>query len=312
MSFSYRILGLTLTSDVALGSLVPAVGPAATGDAVTVGHTRAELPRELAELYTNMLPGTGEPVPYLTSSRCEGGYRLRFHGYADFFVTADGREIRVRAGEGVPASTVEQLLADLVLPRALQLFGRPCLHASAIALPSVGAVAFLGDSGRGKSTLCAALSEHGRMICDDCLALRVDEHEVTVSPSYPSVRLWADSAGVLVGSDAAALPFATPRLSKRRLARELTVEPLALRHVVLLEVDDAAPTPALDRLIGLAAVGALARGVLRIDPHDKGLLDAEFRLLTRLVASVAIHRLRFAHRFDQLDQLVDRVRSLGA
>lgn len=312
MSFTYRILGLTLTSDVALGSLVPAAGPAAGSDEIAVGHTRAELPRELAALFTNTFPGPDGSVPYLTASRCEGGYRLRFHGYADFFVSEDGRNVRVRPREGVAASTIEQLLADLVLPRALQLFGRPCLHASAIALPSVGAVAFLGDSGRGKSTLCAALSKHGRMVCDDCLALRVDEDEVAVWPSYPSVRLWADSAEILVGSAAADLPFATPRVAKRRLARELTSEPVPLRHVVLLEVDAAAATPTLERLTGLAAVGALARGVLRIDPNDKGLLDAEFRLLTRIVASVAIHRLRFAHRFEQLDQLVDRVLSLGA
>ncbi|MSP25168.1 MAG: hypothetical protein EXR75_08390 [Myxococcales bacterium] len=312
MTFRYRVAGISLTSDVAFSSFARRDEDAPDEDGVVVSHVTACSSAEWTEFYTTYAPGAGERVPYLTVSRGTSGFRVAIHGYAEFCVAVDGRAIQIRPFLAVAASVIEQLLADVVLPRAMQLFGRPCLHASAVELPSVGVVAFVGDSGRGKSTLCAALSRHGRMLCDDCLAVNIDDGEVRVMPSYASLRLWPDSAEIIAGSDASSLPFATPRVGKLRLARDLPDEALPLRHILLLEVDPTQASPVLEPVSGVAAVAALARSVLRMDPTDAQLLEREFLLLTRLAEAVAIHRLRFAHAFEQLDTLVDRVRAMGA
>jgi serine kinase of HPr protein (carbohydrate metabolism regulator) len=72
--------------------------------------------------------------------------------------------------------------------------GRQVFHGSAVAL-KFGAVVFVGDSGRVKSTLAASFANHGiGFLTDDALLLQEDNGSYLVEPSHPSVRLREDSA----------------------------------------------------------------------------------------------------------------------
>ena len=94
------------------------------------------------------------------------------------------------------------------------------LHASAVVVAK-RAVAFLGDSGTGKSTLAQGLAGAGhKLVCDDVLAVRVTHGTAIVQPGFARVKLWPDVLAQL-GEDAEALPRVQPGLDKRSRASPL-------------------------------------------------------------------------------------------
>ena len=93
-------------------------------------------------------------------------YLLRFPGLADFLVSADGRKVRVHAVETTDESTIEHLYINQLVPLALSRQGIPTFHASVVTVPG-GAVAFLGKTGAGKSTLAASFALQGSAFLTD-------------------------------------------------------------------------------------------------------------------------------------------------
>ena len=80
------------------------------------------------------------------------GYLLRFPRQCDFVVSADATRIDTRPHRQVAPEILEHLLADQVLPRCLAQRGELVAHAAGIAFGRDIAL-FVGESGRGKSTL---------------------------------------------------------------------------------------------------------------------------------------------------------------
>lgn len=151
--------------------------------------------------------------------------------------------IRVRQGCEIvvqPAQEVEdQLLRQFILGPALALLlfqrGLLVLHASAIAVDG-SAVAFLGDSGQGKSTTAAAFHASGYpVVADDLVPVEVRSGRPLVFPGFPQLKLWPEAAAAVGIS-----PEALPRLSageekrSRCLAGAFWVDPLPLRAIYLL------------------------------------------------------------------------------
>jgi serine kinase of HPr protein (carbohydrate metabolism regulator) len=90
----------------------------------------------------------------------------------------------------VTSATVEHLYLNQVLPLALSRQGKLVLHGSAVDIGGQG-VAFLGESGRGKSTLAASFATEGtRFLTDDGLLLEWVGECCMIIPSHPSIRLW--------------------------------------------------------------------------------------------------------------------------
>ena len=103
--------------------------------------------------------------------RVDNRYLLRFTGFADFTISSDGLEIIANPVQGVSEQTVEHLYLNVALPLAFSRQLKLVLHASAVEMDNT-AVAFLGVSGRGKSTLAASFSTSGfRFLTDDGLQL---------------------------------------------------------------------------------------------------------------------------------------------
>lgn len=68
------------------------------------------------------------------------------------------------------------------------------LHASAVIMRG-GGVAFLGDSGEGKSTTLLALNNMGYpLVTDDVLAIKFknEDEEPVAFPSFPRIKLWSN------------------------------------------------------------------------------------------------------------------------
>jgi hypothetical protein len=170
-------------------------------------------------------------------SRMNGGYLLLFPESAAFTVSGDGRKVIGWCPAGANGETFRHLLLDQVLPRVLAHSGRLVLHASAVRLDD-RCVAFLADSGGGKSTLAARLHADGMaLLADDGLVVRHDQKSVRVVPTYRSLRLWPDSVDSVFVERPATSAMAH-YTSKRRVLLEPTCErdasPLPLAGLYVL------------------------------------------------------------------------------
>lgn len=130
------------------------------------------------------------------SRSADGGwYRVRYdyRGHiADFGIRADGLEITIDAGAGETDAELSNLIEGPILGRAMRLAGRPCLHATALAADG-RAVALMGSSGVGKSSLAWALIQQGcQLVTDDMVSLEPGPGGMLVQPGRARLRMWPD------------------------------------------------------------------------------------------------------------------------
>ena len=104
----------------------------------------------------------------------ENGYLMSISQIGQFEIASDLQSVRVHSRPNVPSELIALFLIGNVIACVLTLTGEPVLHASAVQIGD-SALAFLGESGMGKSTLAALLCADGaRLITDDLLRLLPD------------------------------------------------------------------------------------------------------------------------------------------
>jgi hypothetical protein len=221
----YLIGGITLVSEIALPELPLIQQQSATPHPVQLrlgavaGH----------------LPGAVELDPDCFATPTQ--YLLNIHGVARYLVTA-GREIVVDLAAAALALDVRGYLLGSIFVVLCQQRGLLPLHASAIAGKS-GVVAFLGNSGQGKSTLAAHHAQRGfRVLADDvCLIDATEPNAAMVIHTAPWLKLWRNSLENL-GREVEGLDRVFSEDDKYRmpLAPILTSEPIS--KVVFLEAHD--------------------------------------------------------------------------
>ena len=130
------------------------------------------------------------------------------------YLICDGCEIWIEPASGSVETDVRAFLLGWAVGALLNQRKILVLHASAIQTER-GAVLFMGYSGRGKSTLLAAMRQRGySMLADDKTAIVLDERGYPlVIPGYPSTRLWAEALAKLNYS-LKDLPRVHPNLEK--------------------------------------------------------------------------------------------------
>jgi hypothetical protein len=139
---------------------------------------------------------------YTSCAKCEDGYILRFPNLVDFIISYTFDHIYYFAESTTPDDTIRHLLLDHVIPRILGQQGKLVLHASAVILPNGKAIAFLGNSGWGKSTIASSFHNMGaRLITDDCLLIEPNNGTVVGIPNYYGLRLFNDSARAIFSSE---------------------------------------------------------------------------------------------------------------
>ena len=137
-------------------------------------------------------------TPCVEFYRTSSGFLMRFPDIADYRLPADGEEITCSPCPGIPDATLEHLYHNQVRPLALSERGRFTFHASAVTMED-GAIAFLAESGGGKSTLATAFARNGQpFLTDDALLLEEGGGRMYAQPGLPSVRLWEDSERALI------------------------------------------------------------------------------------------------------------------
>ena len=153
-NWNYTVYGAILNSNHSLGELKPA--PAAdTG--IAVRWSREPRPAPSGPWFREW---EHNGSIWLRFARSPDGYFLEFPGRAAFRVASDGRWVDCFPEPQVPEFSVRTLLLDQVLPLVMSRQGVPVFHGSAVDL-GFGAVAFVGQSGRGKSTLACFFARQG-------------------------------------------------------------------------------------------------------------------------------------------------------
>jgi hypothetical protein len=170
--WSGRAFGLALAGNLPLESVVPA--PAARRADTWLERTartdldrrwRAAHPRTLLE--RRLVDGT---VGLSVERDEEIGFRVWAPRHGCYLVAPDGRRVLAAPPAG-PAWRWERLVLAQVLPLAAVLRGMDVLHASAVAIAG-HAIAFMGRSGAGKTTLAGRIAAHGaQLVTDDVLAV---------------------------------------------------------------------------------------------------------------------------------------------
>ena len=248
-------------------------------------------------------------TPWTRFYRTEDGYLLRFPGLADFTVSADGLDVAAYPVFGVSKETVDHLYLNQVLPLALSRQYKLVLHASAVDIGDF-AVAFLGVSGRGKSTLAASFSTSGcRFLTDDGLQLEKGERGYLVQPSHPSIRLWDDSSQALIPQTAQTAPPVDYTPKSRFLADDEVAYCDAarpLRCIYFLGEGDT-DTVSIEPVSGRDAMIELVRHSFLLDIEAREMLMHHFGQLTELARIPMFFRLDYPRHYEMLPQVRDAV-----
>lgn len=170
----YTLNGLTLECEIPLSH--GRLGPVDVQPDLVIRHGgQRPVPSTLAE--GTLLQGVASPeaLLYTTVRHDDGGVLLRLHRMVDFEITRDHRGVCVWSDPQCGPEMLGIFVAGHLLATLLALRGETVLHASAVEVEGA-AVAFVADSGVGKSTLAALACARGaRFVTDDVLRLHESE-----------------------------------------------------------------------------------------------------------------------------------------
>lgn len=198
-------------------------------------------------------PGGGR---YYCFTRTADAVVLRYPGLCDFVGDAALRRVSVHLDPAADAGLVPVLAAGALLAVHLTLRHALVLHASAVDVDG-RALAFVGASGTGKSTLAAALGRAGHPLVSDDV-LRVEPGDVprvhagsTETRLRPAARALADDAppGAVRATADGRLALALPVRTAGPLPLAACVLPAPNRTASEVAVRPLSPAGALVRLV---------------------------------------------------------------
>lgn len=194
-SHGCRLYGLDIVSELDLFARRVRVTEGAdvrVGLGATVPAT-TELP--VGDLAAQWSTDTGLTASFVR--RADGSHLLRFESTCDVVVDSRAERVTVHLVEGVPDAMGGVLVGGTVLAYVLMLRGEVVLHASAVDVGGQ-AVAFVGSSGMGKTTLATMMCrDGGLLITDDVLRLsRGAAGEYGCALGATELRLRAAAAGL--------------------------------------------------------------------------------------------------------------------
>ena len=237
-------------------------------------------------------------------------YLLRFPELADFEVSADGTEVIAHPADGTDEATVEHLYVNQLVPLALSRQGQPAYHASVVTVPG-GAVAFLGKTGAGKSTLAASFALNGAaFLTDDALLIKESDGGCLAIPSHASLRLWDDSMEALVDeriAKANAISFSSKvrLLAGEALAYSDEPQPLLAAYVLERQV---AQDVTIAELTGLDRYMAWLGNSFLLDIEDHEMLTKHFEWTHRISGTVPTFALDYPRDYGMLPDVQKALR----
>ena len=151
-----------------------------------------------------------------------------------------GKEILINSIANIDSLYLRHLILGPGMGTLLRQRGYLVLHASAVDIKGNG-VAFLGDSGFGKSTLVTAMSKKGhKFITDDVLRVKFDESNMPLAlPSFPRAKLWDDIINHIKDQPNLVQKI-HPEIEKYsfNIDTSFTTKPIPLKNIYILKNND--------------------------------------------------------------------------
>lgn len=304
----YEAYGLTITSDVEFPELSLSEAPAGAKSDV-----RFQIAAPIS-----MPEAEGKPE-YIALG--ETPARLYLAGRGRFQVSG-GSLVEFDPEPGVDEKNLRLFLLGPALSLILHQRDFLVLHASGVCFANSGvepmAVAFLGESGEGKSTMAAMLYERGhRAVADDIIPVPAPwapgaaDTMLLVPPGFPMFKLWPPSVEALY-EEAANIPLLVPNAPEyprreKRAEREFERTAVPLGAVFVLE---SGPEIRCERLTAHAALMALVRNsywVAELPPNQR---ERHFRQCSALAARIAVFRLQRPRDLGRLTEVAGCVEAV--
>jgi hypothetical protein len=208
---------------------------------------------------------------------------LKVEGGSEIFIASHGEAIGKQNPQEAPSQLDREIILGPALVLALALRDTWSLHASA-ALCHETTIVFLGESGRGKSTLAAYLSStenpDWHLVADDILPVTISFTGVDVWPRFPQLKLPMQ---------------AQPGLS--------LPEHLPLNALCILTSAGQEEIPELQCLPPNLAARELISHTAGTRMFTPELLGKHLAFCTQVAGQVPVYRLTYPHRRDALPKI---------
>ncbi|MBI5680859.1 MAG: serine kinase [Methanobacterium sp.] len=229
-------------------------------------------------------------------------YYLYWKGVGTFEVSDS--EIVVSPEDNADVYTLNSYIWGPVIATLLYLKGFLVLHASAVKIANY-AVAFLGYSGIGKSTLAMALNNQGySLITDDILVIQTDEDKSLVFSGLPQTKLSSKMINIMWDNQEIPKIILGPEERFHCTTPNFSCEILPLKRVYIIEealnsyIENPKPQKALMELIHNSYC------FIFFQNKDKSL---NFKQCSKLMDDVTIRSLKVNKSFEELSELVKKI-----
>ena len=219
MAYVYSAYGLHICSEILLPELVPCKAPIN----VTIHFGEIHQPFSANSDHGNCLWATREEACF----QWENVGRI---------LIRNGCEIIVDAEPDVDPQELRLYILGVGLGVLLLQGSHWVFHASVMEIAGE-AVAFIGESGWGKSTMAASLYKLGhRLVADDLLLLHLTPETPFIIPGFPQIKLWLETA-VALDYSPKTLHQLAPNYEKfaLRISDRFVTSPLPLKRIYLLD-----------------------------------------------------------------------------
>jgi hypothetical protein len=221
---------------------------------------------------------------------------------------SDESTVVVHSGDRGPPM-VSNVVLKRCLPALLFERGATILHAGAVDVDGHG-VAFAGTQDAGKSSLVAAMCEHGSgFLTDDILAVGNGDDRRRALPSFPRISLTPETRDALgIEARQVASMDGTPFEPWFDIEEWFDPDPVTVDVIYLLEERGGVESPAIRRMDGRAAMERLAGHSVRSGGLDLAEpLGRQFRQCAELCQSVPVKVLERPDGFETMPDVVGRV-----
>ncbi len=238
--------------------------------------------------------------------RIAGGYLLRFPGETDFEIFPDLGIVRRWPASECDPDHLDSLYRNAVLPILGNHRGGLFLHGSAVVIDGT-AVAFLGLSRSGKTTLAAALAKQGHaLLTEDVIELTAIPSGFALHPKASALRLFSDSAAYLLGQD----PSAPGSVFKQSIPASAGIavhdEAVPLARIYFLGQDHDAAL-AIRQTGPADALREMLKHSFILDVEDKQRLNAHFCRIAGLSEKIPCFTLDYPRRYSELARVLEAI-----
>jgi hypothetical protein len=230
---------------------------------------------------------------------------VRWENIGEFLVSGDGRLITCCPARESPHESFQVYLLGQALSFALVKCGFEPLHATCVVVEGQ-AVAFLGDSGFGKSSLAAYFISAGdRLLTDDLLLLQQRPEGFLAYPGPPRIKLLPDMARKYLGGITGGVPMnsATSKLVLPLDREKVCESPITLSAIYgLSPPQDMPDTQAVgfEPLASRRAFLELSCNTFNYVILDGDRASRQIKEIARIVNTVPVKRLRHPRSLSAL------------